>query len=151
MPSWSDTGMITVATFSTRLLVLVLLMASSWWLLSHLLRPPGARIIIARAGAQGRRGEERVAATPATSTRASASASPVAVAPLAVWLLITDRAALWSPLGDCTAFAELEKAIAPTRTRLGSWSMNVLAARSAAASLVGWTSLAAIEPDSSLT
>jgi hypothetical protein len=61
------------------------------------------------------------------------------------------RAALWSATGACTASGELEKAIAPMRTPEGCSSMKVLAARSAAASRVGDTSVAAIDPEWSVT
>ena len=67
-------------------------------------------------------------------------------------LAVDDRPrGVWLALGACTASGELEKATAPTSACAGSWSMNVLAARSAAASRVGSTSVAAIEPEWSVT
>ncbi len=88
---------------------------------------------------------------PCSSPSASCSASPVAVAPFAAWESMIARAAAWLVTGAWTASGLLENAIAPTFAWLGSWSMNVFAAFSAAASRVGATSLAAIEPEWSVT
>jgi hypothetical protein len=85
--------------------------------------------------------------SPWRSWRASCSASPVAVAPSAVWASMIARAAEWFVTGPWTASGELENATAPMATLPGSWSMNVLAAFSAASRRVGATSLAAIEPE----
>ena len=61
------------------------------------------------------------------------------------------RAAAWSLLGAWTPSGVLPKATAPTRSLLGSRSMNRLAALSAAGQAVCATSVAAIDPEWSVT
>ena len=77
---------------------------------------------------------------PCSNCSASSSASPVSVPPLGTSESTSDRAWAWSAAGPWTASAEVPKPIAPTRTLEGSWSMNALAADTAAARRVGCTS-----------
>src|SRR5204862_331019 len=91
------------------------------------------------------------AARPCGRAGAAVSASPVAVAPVAICESIARRTAVWSVVGASAASGVLEKATTPTRTLAGMWSRNASAARRAATRRVGCTSSAAIDPEWSST
>jgi hypothetical protein len=90
-------------------------------------------------------------ALPVMSFSAALIASPVAVLP-AGWIdWIASLTASWSRVGDWRTSALWLNATAPTRTFSGIASRNVAAAFLAAASRVGATSVACIEPERSVT
>src|SRR3954471_19193046 len=79
-----------------------------------------------------------------------AMALPVAVPPLTVMASIAEFRAERSVVGDCSTRALSLNASSPMFTRFGTFAAKLLAARLAAARRVGFTSVAVIDPDTSL-
>src|SRR4051794_35690916 len=88
---------------------------------------------------------------PRMSASAALIASPVAVLPAARTWLTFARTAAWFVVGLESTCAVWLNAIAPTRILSGTESRKVLAARRAASSRLGGTSVAVIEPERSVT
>ena len=80
----------------------------------------------------------------------SAMASPRAVPPPAVRLAMAPWTWARSLVGARTIRASVEKATRPTRKPAGSWSTKVVAAALAASRRLGLTSVACIEPETSM-
>ncbi len=85
-----------------------------------------------------------------TSRSAAFSASPVAVVPAASTVPSEAFTAAWSRVGLWRTVGSWLKAIAPTRTSVGTASRNVPAALRAATSRLGATSFASMEPERSV-
>jgi hypothetical protein len=79
-----------------------------------------------------------------------AIASPLAVPPLGVIFAIASRASSRSVDGDARIVGVWLNAITPTFTRAGTLSRNARAACLAATSRLGFTSVACIEPETSV-
>ena len=83
-------------------------------------------------------------------SRTCIRASPIAVPSRAVRLLIADLSCTRSVVGVTSVTGSEAKATTPTRTFSGSWSTNDSADAFAASSRVGETSVARIEPETSI-
>src|SRR4051794_4160770 len=101
-------------------------------------------------------GSRRLPPSPSgTGTRAestaSFNASPIAVAPCTFSALMAAITRAWSVVGSASSCAAEPKLMSPSRNPSGTLFATVRAAAWAAASRVGRTSVAVIEPDVSVT
>ena len=86
-----------------------------------------------------------------TCCKASSRPSPMAVLPFGRSVFSAFSTAPRSVVSGEIRLARSSKLTSPTRAEGGSWSIKVRAAERAAAMREGWTSVAAMEPETSIT